>query len=92
MSTEQIIEKINSTLTNNKSIPEVIESLEIRSCNISHLTIYSLTSFLPNLKEISGSSNNIKKLSSQGIERDGPSGTYRYYDHFISLTYKTPVD
>ncbi|KAF2888555.1 hypothetical protein ILUMI_17618 [Ignelater luminosus] len=67
MPTEEIREGINETLIRYGSLPRLIESLELQRCELSNLALHSLTSFLPNLKEIKAIQNSIEKLSAEKV-------------------------
>lgn len=62
-STEEIKDKINSTLVRYASVARVIETLELKNCELWELRINSLR-FLPELKHIKVSDSKIRLLSS----------------------------
>ncbi|KAF2900481.1 hypothetical protein ILUMI_05707 [Ignelater luminosus] len=71
ISFEDTINKINATLTQDNSIPRLIEYLELIYCEFPDLEINSLLRFLPELKEIRISEySDIKNLLYVGADFD----------------------
>lgn len=62
-STKQIIDKINSTLVQYKSVPRIIEKVELKHCDIINLTINSFREF-SQLQQLEIADSYVRSLSS----------------------------